>query len=108
MTKLAAWPLTKNADPKGMAPDYPLALGRIAITIAATVLTWHCHVNSAGKYSNVMASSALTLIASMCFDRRLGQAAFCGTFAGMSDATIVPHWKAALWLGLIPLQHLKY
>ena len=65
--KLAAWPTTR--DPKGMAPDYPLAVARIGITIASTYLTWYAQA----QYSSVMESSAVTLICSMLFDKRLGQ-----------------------------------
>lgn len=35
----------------------------------------------------------------MCFDKRFGQAAFCGTFAGMGSRALVPSWQAALGLG---------
>uniref|UniRef100_A0A7S3V4J0 Uncharacterized protein n=1 Tax=Chaetoceros debilis TaxID=122233 RepID=A0A7S3V4J0_9STRA len=92
---LKAWPLTK--DPKGMSPDYPLAAGRIAITIASTFFTWYAQKTN--QYSSVMASSAFTLVCSMCFDRRLGQAAFCGSFAGMSSLAVIPSWRLALALG---------
>lgn len=93
--KLKAWPLTK--DPKGMSPEYPLAAGRIAITIASTFFTWYAQKTN--QYTSVMASSAFTLICSMCFDRRLGQAAFCGSFAGMSSLAVIPSWQLALVLG---------
>lgn len=92
---LKAWPLTR--DPKGMSPDYPLAAARIGITIASTYFTWYAQ----GQYSNVMASSAFTLICSMLFDRRLGQAAFCGSFAGMCSSGIVPTAEVALQLGAL-------
>jgi len=92
-TKIAAWPL--NKDPKGMAPDYPLAFARIGITIGCTFLTWYAQ----SQYSSVMASSALTLICSMIFDKRLGQAAFCGSFAGMCSSAIIPSWSLAISLG---------
>ena len=70
-TRILAWPLAR--DPKGMASDYPLAAARIAITIASTYFTWYAQ----GQYSNVMASSAFTLICSMLFDKRLGQVSLC-------------------------------
>mmetsp|Transcript_12395 Transcript_12395/g.18170 ORF Transcript_12395/g.18170 Transcript_12395/m.18170 type:complete len:363 (-) Transcript_12395:19-1107(-) len=92
---LNAWPLSR--DPKGMSPDYPLAAARIGITIASTYLTWYAQ----GQYSNVMASSAFALICSMLFDRRLGQAAFCGSFAGMCSTAIVPTTGLALQLGVL-------
>ncbi len=46
-----------------------------------------------------MASAATTLICSMCFDKRLGQAAFCGSFAGMSSVNVIPTATLALALG---------
>lgn len=92
-TQIPAWPL--NKDPKGMAPDYPLAFARIGITIGCTFLTWYAQ----SQYSSVMASSALTLICSMIFDKRLGQAAFCGSFAGMCSSAVIPSWSLAVSLG---------
>lgn len=92
---LKAWPISK--DPKGMAPEYPLTASRISITIFATFLTWWAQK----QYSNVLASSAITLICSICFDRRLGQAAFCGTFAGMSSRAVIPSWQGAVGLGAL-------
>jgi hypothetical protein len=82
---------------KGGAIDTPLDMPRIAITVSCTFLTWFTQ----RQYTNVMASSALTLICCMCFDKRLGQAAFCGTFAGMASKTIVPTWQCALGLGAL-------
>lgn len=90
-----AWPIGR--DPKGISPDYPLAVTRIAITVATCYLTWFAQA----EYSNVMASSALTLICSMVFDKRLGQAAFCGSFAGMCSKAVIPTKNLALILGLI-------
>ena len=90
-----AWPIGR--DPKGISPDYPLAVTRIAITIATCYLTWFAQA----EYSNVMASSALTLICSMVFDKRLGQAAFCGSFAGMCSKAVIPTKNLALVLGLV-------
>ena len=90
-----AWPLTR--DPKGMSPDYPLAAARIGITISSTFFTWYAQK----QYSNVMASAAFTLICSMLFDKRLGQAAFCGTFAGMCSKAVLPSWQLALGLGAV-------
>ena len=95
-SKLQAWPLKK--DPKGVAPDFPLTTARVAITIAATVGTWYAQTVG---HSNVMASAAITLVCSMCFDRRLGQAAFCGSFAGMSSSMLVGDAKWALALGAL-------
>lgn len=89
-----AWPI--GTDPKGMSPDYPLTITRIAVTVTTCYLTWFAQA----QYSNVLASSALTLICSMVFDRRLGQAAFCGSFAGMCSTAVIPTKNLALMLGL--------
>mmetsp|Transcript_8517 Transcript_8517/g.10773 ORF Transcript_8517/g.10773 Transcript_8517/m.10773 type:complete len:368 (-) Transcript_8517:524-1627(-) len=89
---LSAWP-----DPKSFSPDYQVDTYRIAVTIACTFFTWFAQ----RQYTNVMASSALTLICSMCFDKHLGQAAFCGTFAGMGSFALVPTWQYALSLGAL-------
>ena len=95
MIRRFAWPIAR--DPKGMSSDYPLAVTRIAITIASCYFTWFAQA----QYSNVMASSALTLICSMVFDKRLGQAAFCGSFAGMCSTAVIPTKNLALILGLV-------
>jgi len=92
---LGAWPLSK--DPKGMAPDFPFTATRVAITITSTVATWYAQ-HFLG-HSNVMASAAFTLICSMCLDKRLGQATFCGSFAGMSSMLLIPNIYWALALG---------
>lgn len=92
--KIFSWPLTR--DPKGVS-DYPLAASRIGITVLSTYLTWYAQA----QYSNVMASAAVTLICSMVFDKRLGQAAFCGTFAGMCSKAIIPTSELALSLGIV-------
>ena len=89
-----AWPVGR--DPKGISSDYPLTVTRIGVTVGACYLTWFAQ----GQYSNVLASSALTLICSMVFDRRLGQAAFCGSFAGMCSTAIIPTKNLAVILGL--------
>lgn len=90
-----AWPVGK--DPRGISPDYPLTVTRIAITVGACYLTWFAQA----EYSNVLASSALTLICSMVFDKRLGQAAFCGSFAGMCSTAVIPTKNLAVVLGLV-------
>lgn len=95
-TKLNAWPLKK--DPKGVSNDFPNTSIRVLITVFATCFTWYAQK----QYSNVVASAAVTLICSMCFDKRFGQAAMCGTFAGMgSMALLVPNWNYAILLGVL-------
>lgn len=90
-----AWPVGR--DPRGISPDYPLTVTRIAITVGACYLTWFAQA----EYSSVLASSALTLICSMVFDKRLGQAAFCGSFAGMCSTAVIPTKNLAVVLGLV-------
>lgn len=92
-----AWP--KNRDPKGMPADYPLALARISITVAATVLTYYAHAH-ARVCSPVMASAAVTLTSSLIAPG-LGQAAMCGTFAGMSGLLVLPSVPWALGAGVV-------
>ncbi len=85
---------------KGVATNISNTLNfpRISITTTCTLLTWFLQ----RQYTNVMASSALTLITCMCFNNKaLTQAAFCGTFAGMASMTIIPTWQYALSLGVI-------
>lgn len=68
------------------------------MTVASTFLTWYAQ--QAGRQTtSVLASSAVTLACSACLDRRLGQAAFCGTFAGMSSDAVVPTPSHAVVLG---------
>ena len=72
---------------------------RISVTVAGTYLTWLLQQQG---YTNVMASSALTLICCMLStNASLCQGAFCGTFAGMASKTIIPSWYSALGLGLL-------
>lgn len=61
--------------------------------------TWYLHLING--FSPVLASSAMTLLVSTCLDRRLGQAAFCGSFAGMSGGHIAPNLSMALVLGAL-------
>ena len=92
-----AWPQARDADPKGMPPDYPLTVGRIAVTIGSVLLTWY----ASKKYSPVLASAAVSVIASLV-SPGLGQAAMCGTFAGMSsNVLLVNTYGAALSLGIL-------
>mmetsp|Transcript_44299 Transcript_44299/g.106719 ORF Transcript_44299/g.106719 Transcript_44299/m.106719 type:complete len:436 (+) Transcript_44299:152-1459(+) len=70
-----------KVDPKGMAADYPDTRARFIAGILATIFTWHgITVNGLNP---VMASSATTLAISL-WSPGLGQAAFCGSFAGMN------------------------
>ena len=72
------WPLIR--DPPGVSSEFPLLLTRICVTVLSAVATWYLHL--VNGFSPVLASSAMTLLVSTCLDRRLGQAAFCGSFAG--------------------------
>ncbi|KAL3935822.1 MAG: hypothetical protein SGBAC_008735 [Bacillariaceae sp.] len=70
-----------KSDPKGFAVDYPNTRGRFLASVVATLFTWHGI--SANGLNPVMASSATTLAISL-WSPGLGQAAFCGSFAGMN------------------------
>ena len=70
---------------------------RVSITIFATFLTWWAQK----QYSNVLASSAITLIFGSFLKKSLSQAAFCGTFAGMSSRAVIPTWQGAVGLGAL-------
>jgi hypothetical protein len=91
------WPLIR--DPPGVASDFPLLMTRIVVTVLSTVATWYLHYVNA--YSPVLASSAMALLVSTCLDRRLGQAAICGSFAGMCGGQMVPQFSSALMLGAL-------
>ena len=91
------WPLTR--DPASVGPEYPLSYARALITILSTVATWHLHVHNG--HSPVLASSSMALLVSTCLDRRLGQAAMCGSFAGMSGSHLVPNYAVAVALGTV-------
>eukprot|EP00980_Cylindrotheca_fusiformis_P011482 scaffold2663_cov73-Cylindrotheca_fusiformis.AAC.4 len=73
------WP---SRDPKGMAADFPDTKYRVLGGILATLFTWHGI--TANSLNPVLASSATTLAMSL-WSPGLGQAAFCGSFAGMTS-----------------------
>jgi hypothetical protein len=73
------WPVQ---DPKGMAADFPDTKSRVFAGILATLFTWHGV--TANNLNPVLASSATTLAISL-WSPGLGQAAFCGSFAGMTS-----------------------
>jgi len=91
------WPLIR--DPPGVSSEFPLLMTRIAVTVLSTIGTWYLHLFNG--YSPILASSALTLLVSTCLDRRLGQAAFCGSFAGMCGGHLVSNPSLALVLGIL-------
>ncbi len=91
------WPLIR--DPPGVSSDFPLLMTRIVVTVISTIATWYLHcINT---YSPVLASSAIALLVSTCLDRRLGQAAICGSFAGMCGGHMVPQVSSAVLLGAL-------
>ena len=95
---------TTTNDPKGMSSDYPLGITRMLIVIGSCYLTWFVPqliTNYPQHATHVMVSSVITLVCSMLFDKRLGQAALCGSFAGMCSTSIIPTTKLALILGSI-------
>jgi hypothetical protein len=73
----------RKKDPKGMPVDFPGTKTRLVATIIATLATWHSI--AINQMNPVLASSATTLAFSL-WSPGLGQAAFCGSFAGMSSA----------------------
>ncbi len=89
------WPLVR--DPPGASPDHPLLAARVLVTMFATLSARYWHLYSG--YSPVLAASAMTLLVSICLDRRLGQSAFCGSIAGMCGGHITPNLPMALALG---------
>ena len=91
------WPLVR--DPPGVASEFPLLTTRILVTCFSSVATWYLHLQNG--FSPVLASSAVTLLVSTCLDRRLGQAAFCGSFAGMSGGHLLPNLGSAALLGAL-------
>jgi hypothetical protein len=92
------WPLIWDR-PELSGADYPLRCARIAVTILSTVSTWHLH--AINGHLPVLASSAMALLASTCLDRQLGQAAMCGTFAGMPGGRLAPNLSIAASLGAL-------
>lgn len=102
MMRKIKWPLVR--DPPGVTSEFPLLMTRIFVTMLSTIATWYLHLFNG--YSPVLASSACTLLVSTCFDRRLGQAAFCGSFAGMCGGHLAPNISIALILaGLTSLSY---
>jgi len=91
------WPLIR--DPPGASSDHPLLPARILITVLSTIATRYLHVHN--SHSPVLASSSLSLLVSTCLDRRLGQAALCGSFAGMCGTHLVRDWSMATTLGVL-------
>lgn len=91
------WPVAR--DPPAVSPEFPALLTRSTVTILSALCTWYLHLFNG--YSPVLASSAVTLLISTCLDKRLGQAAFCGSFAGMSGGHLAPNISIALLLGIM-------
>ncbi|KAL7539260.1 hypothetical protein ACHAWF_006357, partial [Thalassiosira exigua] len=89
------WPLAH--DPAGVGPEFPALATRVIVTVLSTLTTWYLHAFNG--CSPVMASAATALVVSTCLDRRLGQAALCGSLAGMSGGHLVPDISTALALG---------
>ncbi|KAL7533830.1 hypothetical protein ACHAXR_005467, partial [Thalassiosira sp. AJA248-18] len=97
MIRNIQWPLMR--DPPGVSSEFPLLMTRVVVTILATVSTRYLHLYNG--FSPVLASSATTLLVSTCLDRRLGQAAFCGSFAGMSGGHLAPDISMTMVLGAL-------
>jgi hypothetical protein len=86
-------------DPPGDSKEHPELLSRAVVIMFSTLATRHLHL--VNGLSPVLASSAITLLTSTCIDRRLGQAALCGSLAGMSGIHLVPNLSMTALLGLI-------
>ncbi|KAL7535407.1 hypothetical protein ACHAXR_006469 [Thalassiosira sp. AJA248-18] len=97
MIRNVQWPLMR--DPQGDCLEFPGLVTRIMVTMLATLSTRYLHL--IGGFSPVLASSAITLLVSTCLDRRLGQAALCGSFAGMSGGHLVPNLPMAMSLAAV-------
>ena len=89
------WP--RMGDPPGVSSEYPILATRAIVTVLATLSTRYLHLING--VSPVLASSAVALLVSTCVDRRLGQAALCGSFAGMSGGHLMPTVPMAMMLG---------
>ncbi|GAB5033758.1 Hypothetical protein NocV09_01500730 [Nannochloropsis oceanica] len=99
LLSLQAWPQTR--DPKPAPADYPLAAARISITVIACLLTSYAHSSADAICSSpVLASAAVTLAGSL-ISPGLGQAAMCGSFAGMSSSLLLPTFSWTLLTGLV-------
>lgn len=85
-------------DPPGDSREHPELLARAMVIMFSTLATRHLHLVNA--ISPVLASSAITLLTSTCIDRRLGQAALCGSLAGMSGMHLVPNLSMTALLGV--------
>ncbi|KAL7497923.1 hypothetical protein ACHAWT_009432 [Skeletonema menzelii] len=85
-------------DPLGDSKEHPELLARAIVIMLSTLATRHLHL--VNGISPVLASSAITLLTSTCIDRRLGQAALCGSLAGMSGMHLVPNLSMTALLGV--------
>ena len=90
------WPLAR--DPPGVS-EHPFLTARVSVTLFATLTTRYLHLYQG--FSPVLASSAMTLLVSSILDPRLGQAALCGSLAGMSGGRLAPTLSAAALLGAL-------
>jgi hypothetical protein len=95
------WLGPSRMTPKVCHPSFhwpPLALA--SPQLRATLLTWYAaHYRQLG---HILASSSVTLVTSLMVPG-LGQAAMCGSFAGMSSAQVLllPNWQTVTALGLL-------
>lgn len=85
-------------DPPGDSKEHPELLARALVIMFSTLATRQLHLING--ISPVLASSAITLLTSTCIDRRLGQAALCGSLAGMCGMHLVPNLSMTALLGV--------
>ena len=86
-------------NPSSDAPQYPLLLTRLGVTILATICTRYLHLMNG--FSPVLAASAVSYLVSTCYDKRLGQVALCGALAGMSGGHLLPNTSMAVMLACV-------
>lgn len=86
-------------DPPGDSKEHPELLSRALVIMFSTLATRQLHL--VNGISPVLASSAITLLTSTCIDRRLGQAALCGSLAGMSGGHLLPNLSMTALLGVM-------
>ena len=86
-----------NKDPVGVSNEHPNLSLRVLVIMFATLSTRYLHLYQG--HSPILASSAITLLVSTCFDKRFGQVALCGSFAGMCGGHLVPNLSMAMVLG---------
>jgi curved DNA-binding protein CbpA len=87
-------------DPIDDAHNYPILSMRVGVIVFTTLITRYLHL-FCNNNSPILAASVITLLVSTCLDKRLGQAALCGSLAGMSGGHITPTLSMGMALACI-------